>query len=108
MTVSLGRRSATERLAHFFCEVMIRLRAVGLTNGSQCELPLTQADLADALGLSTVHVNRTLQDLRATGWVDCRSGRLTISNEQALRTFALFDPTYLHFDQGERSASVVQ
>jgi CRP-like cAMP-binding protein len=95
-TISLGRRTATERLAHLFCEISMRLRSVGLTNGRECQMPVTQADLADALGLSTVHVNRTLQDLRATDLVELRGKRLTIRNERGLREVAMFDPTYLH------------
>src|SRR5262245_33004851 len=62
--VSLGRRSAAERMGHLFCELHVRLDAVGLVKDFSYDLPLTQADLGDALGLSTVHVNRSLQDLR--------------------------------------------
>ena len=68
-TVSIGRRSALERMAHLFCEVCTRLSIVGLSNGSGCEMPLTQNDLADAMGLSQVHVNRVLQELRAAGLI---------------------------------------
>ncbi len=61
--LGMGRRSAVTRIAHVLCEVFVRLRAVGLAQERECELPLTQAELGDALGLSTVHVNRSLQEL---------------------------------------------
>ena len=95
-TVSLGRRTATERLAHLFCELSARLEVVGLTNGRDCEMPVTQADLGDAVGLSTVHVNRTLQDLRSLGLVSLRGRHLSILDEEGLRRLALFNPSYLH------------
>jgi CRP-like cAMP-binding protein len=62
--VSLGQRTAAERLAHLLWEIYHRHQIVGLTSGNSCEFPVAQADLADTLGLPTVHVNRTLQDLR--------------------------------------------
>ena len=95
-TVNLGRRTAQERLAHLFCEVSSRLVAVGLSNGSECDMPLTQGDLADVTGLSTVHVNRSMQFLRTSGFIELRSKRLTIHDHQGLMDFAMFDPAYLH------------
>ena len=95
-TVSLGRRTAIERLAHLFCEISIRLGSLGLTNGPDCDMPITQSDLADAMGLSTVHVNRSLHELRASGLVELRSRRLTILDRQGLMDLAMFDPAYLH------------
>ena len=95
-TVNLGRRTAQERLAHLFCEVSSRLVAVGLSNGSECDMPLTQGDLADVTGLSTVHVNRSMQFLRTSGFIELRSKRLTIHDHQGLIDFAMFDPAYLH------------
>src|SRR3712207_3458341 len=59
-TVNLGQRTGLERLAHLLCELFIRLRAVGLTQGNTVRLPVTQVDLGDATGLSNVHVNRVL------------------------------------------------
>ncbi len=67
--INLGQRTAFERVGHLICELFLRLRAVGLTSGNSCELALTQVDLADAAGLSTVHVNRTLQELRAANLI---------------------------------------
>jgi CRP-like cAMP-binding protein len=95
-TVSLGRRTALERLAHLLCEISMRMHATGLRNGSDCEFPLTQTDLADAMGLSTVHVNRTMQELKASGAVEVRSKRLVIHDRDRLEELAMFDPGYLH------------
>lgn len=93
--VSLGRRSATERLGHFFCEVHLRLGMVGLVDQASCELPITQADLADLSGLSTVHVNRSIQELRSLGLLSLRDRRLIIHDLPALRELSMFDPAYL-------------
>lgn len=95
-TLSLGRRSAIERMAHLFCELLVRLRVVGLATATECDMPLTQADLGDALGLSYVHVNRTLQDIRAMKLIELRGRRLTVLNEPGLQALALFNPNYLH------------
>jgi CRP-like cAMP-binding protein len=95
-TVALGRRTARERMAHLFCELAMRLRAAGLADGHEFEMPVTQTDLADALGLSSVHVSRTLQELRGTGLIELKGKRLTLNNEKALREVAVFDPSYLH------------
>ncbi|HEX2558791.1 Crp/Fnr family transcriptional regulator [Phenylobacterium sp.] len=96
--VSLGRRAALERMAHFFCEIVARMDAVGLGANGRYDMPLTQADLADALGLSVVHVNRTLQQLRATGAISFRSQRLSVHDHDALRAMAEFHPSYLHLE----------
>lgn len=102
--VSLGRRTATERLAHLIGELDVRLRLVGLADESGFELPMTQAELGDALGLSNVHVNRTLQELRGAGLITLRSRRLIIHDQTALHAVAQFDPTYLHLDQTHERA----
>jgi CRP-like cAMP-binding protein len=101
-TVSLGRRSGAERLAHLFCELHARMTAVGLAEGASCPMPLTQPDLADALGQTTVHINRTLQELRAAQLLSLKSRRLTILDPDSLHRLAKFDPSYLHFDAGRR------
>jgi CRP-like cAMP-binding protein len=100
--LSLGRRSAYERTAHLFCEFYERLRAVGLADHGRCDLPLTQADLADALGLSQVHINRTLQEMREAGLIELRGRRLHIPDLPALHRAALFDPGFLHLPSGRR------
>lgn len=104
--IGIGRRSAYTRIAHVLCEVFVRLKAVGLANGHECELPLTQAELADALGLSTVHVNRSLQELRGDGLIELRGGSLMILNWDRLTTAGEFDPAYLHLkgEVDERAA----
>lgn len=96
-TVSLGCRSGIERLAHLFCELYARLSAVGLAKDDTCPLPLTQHDLGHALGQTSVHINRTLQELRAQGLITLRSRQLTIHGMDRLAELAHFDPTYLHF-----------
>ncbi len=97
-TVSLGRRSGVERLAHLFCELHARMAAIGLAEGTSCPMPLTQPDLADALGQTTVHINRTLQELRAAQLVSLKSRRLTILEPESLHRLAKFEPSYLHLD----------
>ncbi|CAL76126.1 putative transcriptional regulator, Crp/Fnr family [Bradyrhizobium sp. ORS 278] len=96
-TLNLGRRDAYERVAHLLCEVMTRLRTVGLIDGASCTFPITQTDLADATGLSVVHVNRTLQELRSAGLIVLRDRTLTVPDFKALMEAAMFDPEYLHY-----------
>jgi CRP-like cAMP-binding protein len=93
--VSLGRRDALERVAHLFCELLERLRPVGLAEGNACDFPVTQLDLADATGLSAVHVNRIIQELRGTGLIALRARTLTVSDFEALKSVALFNANYL-------------
>jgi CRP-like cAMP-binding protein len=95
--VNIGRRIALERVAHLLCEIFERLRPVGLLNGDSCSFPITQMDLADATGLSVVHLNRTLQELRAARLIVLRERILTISDLDALKSAGLFNPTYLHY-----------
>ena len=93
--VNLGRKNAIERLSHLLCELYTRLSLAGTTEGSSCEMPLTQLDLADLAGLTPVHVNRTLQEMRAMRLIELQSRRLTILDWEALRRIAWFDPAYL-------------
>ena len=93
--VSLGQRTACERIAHFLCEIRHRLDAIGLCQGMGCPFPMTQTDMADTLGLTTVHVNRTLQALRSAGLVELRGRRLTLPRLPELGKMAFFDPGYL-------------
>lgn len=97
-TTNVGQRSAYERIAHLFCELFIKLRQVGLTDGTSCDFPLTQMDLADATGLTSVHVNRTLQELRRGGLIELHGKRLTIPDFKALMNAAMFNPNYLHLN----------
>lgn len=87
---------AHARMAHLFCEVMTRARAVGLASGDSCALPMTQQDLGEALGLSPVHVNRTLMMIRATGFLEFERGRLTVLDWKGLVETTEFDDLYLH------------
>ena len=99
---NLGRRSAKERLAHLLCEIFVRSEAVGLNNGMQCIVPLSQSDIADVLGLSLVHTNRSLQALRADNLVRLESRLLTILDFTRLQATAQFNPRYLRLEtQGE-------
>ena len=93
--LNLGRKNATERLGHFFCEIYARLEMVGLAEGNRCPMPLTQLDLADITGLTPVHVNRTLQDMRANGLVELHSRVLKIPDLDRLKRVALFHGQYL-------------
>lgn len=101
--MNVGRRSAVERLAHLFCELLLRMRAVGLSMGNSYRLPLTQVDLADTTGLSTVHVNRSLRELRRQGLIELQGGRLTLLDVPRLRALAEFKANYLHL--GDRAAA---
>ena len=96
--VCLGRRSAQERMAHLICELAARLSAIGDVRDDSFVLPLTQEELANALGLSVVHVNRILQGLRHDGLVAQRGGRLKILERNALARLCDFRPSYLHLN----------
>jgi len=94
--IGLGRRSGYQRMAHLLCELQVRLKAIGLAEENGCELPITQNEFADALGLSTVHVNRIIQDLRRDSLIVLRGSVLEIPDWGALCAAAEFDPAYLH------------
>ena len=107
--VSMGRRNAMERIAHLLCELYLRLRHIGLAEEGAFSLPLTQAILADTLGLTPVHVNRTLMELRLTGIIAVCRGHVTIINPKRLINIAGFSDNYLHLgpiDRKERSGVV--
>lgn len=93
--VSVGRRSARERLAHLFCELSVRLGAVGLAGPDGYDLPLTQVALSDTVALTSVHVNRTLREMRRDGLIELKGRRLVILDAERLRAVAEFDGTYL-------------
>jgi CRP-like cAMP-binding protein len=99
---TMGRLSATAHMAHFICEVFLRLKAVGRTDGDTIQLPLTQAELGDTLGLSTVHVNRVLQELRKEGLIRWQGDALTILDWERLEKVGEFTPTYLNLQRGHR------
>ncbi|MBC9032137.1 Crp/Fnr family transcriptional regulator [Sphingomonas sp. JC676] len=94
--VSMGRRGSVERVAHLMCEIYVRARNIGLEHGTLVEFPLTQIVLADALGLTPVHVNRVLRKLRLEGIMEIGRGKLVISDPGKLARIAGFDDNYLH------------
>ncbi len=95
-TLNIGQRTAYERIAHLLVELFLRLRPIGLTQDSSCDLPLTQTDIADAQGLTAVHVNRTLQELRRDGLIELERRRLRIPDLERLMQAAMFNRNYLH------------
>lgn len=97
-TLSLGQRNAHERLAHLLCELHLRLDSVGMTAGGGFLAPLTQVDVADALGMSSVHVSRILKDLRDDGLVRGKSRTVNLPNLREIHRFARFSPGYLMLD----------
>jgi len=102
--VNLGRRPADKRMAHLLCELLVRLETIGLATDGRYELPLKQSELADTLGLSVVHVNRILQQLRRNGLITLKRKVLSIHDVERLKDFAEFSPNYLHIEQKETEA----
>ncbi|MFL6737268.1 MAG: Crp/Fnr family transcriptional regulator [Sphingomonas sp.] len=98
LVVSLGQRSAISRMAHLFCELYVRLEVVGKTSNGSYEFPLTQRELSECLGLTVVHANRTLQELRRRRIVELENRTLTIRDRPGLEAVAEFDPAYLYLD----------
>jgi CRP-like cAMP-binding protein len=98
-TLSLGRRSAIARMAHLFCELNIRLGIVGLALDNSYDFPLTQVELSECLGLTSVHINRTLQELRRMGLVEVESRRVSILDLARLKDIAQFDDAYLYLEK---------
>ncbi len=95
-TTNIGQRPAIARISHLFCEMQVRLQKMDLVQGNGFAFPLTQLDIADATGLTAVHVNRTLRALRRDNLIQLRGKHLTILDPDALRNIATFDPSYLH------------
>ena len=94
--VNVGQRQADSRMAHLFCEMMLRMETVGLAEGGTCSLPVTQGDLSEMTAMSPVHVNRTLQTLRGLNLISFGKGSLIIHNWRALVALGDFRPDYLH------------
>jgi CRP-like cAMP-binding protein len=99
LSLSLGQRSALSRMAHLFCELHVRLDVVGRARPDGYELPLTQRELAECLGLTVVHANRTIQELRRRNLVDLENRQLTIRDRRGLQGVAEFDPSYLYLER---------
>ena len=100
--VASGHLPAVGQISHFFCELWTRLSVVGLTEGRCFDLPINQGDLGDAMGLSSVHVNRCLMTLRRNGLLEWTGGRVKILDWNELQALAEFDPEYLNLDQRPR------
>lgn len=94
--VNIGRRSALERIAHLCIEIFLRMRAIDQTVADSCDFPITQNDLGEAVGLTLVHVNRTLQEMRREGLIELANRQLKILDIDRLRQIAMFNPNYLH------------
>ena len=93
---SIGRRASFTRVAHLACELIVRMRAVGLASDHAIKLPLKQTDIADALGITPVHANRTIQELRRQGLIQFNNGELIALHWERLKKAGEFDRTYLH------------
>jgi CRP-like cAMP-binding protein len=98
LALSLGQRTAQARMAHLFCELRYRLNVVDRTKTDGYELPLTQRELSECLGLTVVHVNRTLQTLRGKQLVEFENRQVRILDRGGLEGLAEFDPSYLYLD----------
>lgn len=93
---NVGRRTSEQRVAHLLCEMVVRLNAIGLVTKGSCVLPLTQLHIADALGLTSVHVSRVLDKLRRDGRVERKRQSLVVLDWAGLRASGDFDAGYLH------------
>ncbi|MDB5422913.1 MAG: Crp/Fnr family transcriptional regulator [Phenylobacterium sp.] len=100
--VGMGRRTAYARIAHLFCEIVVRMRAVGMVHQNRCIFPITQQHLSDSLGLSAVHTNRTLQALRGEGLLSFQGGELAVLDWPGLKAAGEFDDGYLHLGENIR------
>lgn len=94
--LSLGQRTGAVRAAHLICELHTRLEIVGLVRDYDFDLPINQTELGECLGLTVVHTNRVLKELRERGLVEFRKSVVTINDMDRLKAFAEFDPTYLY------------
>ena len=98
--LNMGRRDAFERIAHLFCEMWLRLSQVGLVSDAhQFSLPVTQEQLGDTVGLTSVHVNRVLQRMRQEGLIELAGRQLRILDLDRMKEVAGFDPNYLHLER---------
>jgi CRP-like cAMP-binding protein len=99
---NLGARPGRTRMAHLFCELYYRAQSTGIAKQGSCHLPFNQTQLGDALAMSLVTVNRTLQSLRRTGAIQFRSGQMTVHDWARLAEIGHFDPSYLHIQRPVR------
>lgn len=101
--VSMGRRSSIERVAHLMCELYLRAAPIDDVSAGNVSLPLSQVVLADALGMTPVHINRVLKELRGSGAMDIKRGSLVILDPSKLIRVAGFDNNYLHRRRQQRA-----
>lgn len=107
--VSLGARSARERTAHVLCEFVTRMEIVGVSDLTSIIMPISQNDFSDILGMSLVHMNKTLRSLENDGVIAFRNEILTVNDMDALQHIAGFDSGYLHFtDRKDRVSRLKQ
>jgi CRP-like cAMP-binding protein len=97
--VNLGRRTADQRIAHLVCELCTRMDLVGVGADGAYPFVFTQQDISDAQGLTAVHVNRIMQQLKARGLIDLKARSLTILDRPGLERLGMFDPGFLHLRQ---------
>jgi CRP-like cAMP-binding protein len=102
--VNVGRRDARTRIAHLLCECVTRMKSAGLNEGDRYELPMTQEQIGDATGLTSVHVNRTLKLLAEDGLVHRDKRYLSFTDWEKMRSVADFSALYLHLDQAQQPA----
>jgi len=102
---NIGQREALSRAAHLLCEFVVRVRAMGLAEDHIREIPMTQQDLGDAMGISTVHANRVLQELRRLRLIELGSGNLRVLDWEQLKAVGDFDPGYLHLRRAGQAAA---
>lgn len=96
--VNIGRRGAVARLAHLFCEMAVRCERAGQGHKRCFDLPLTQSDLGDATGLTAVHVNRTLRELRSRTLISTQAAKVIIYDWERLVTTGGFDDAFMLFE----------
>lgn len=101
--VNVGRRDARARVAHLLCEFALRLKEAGLGDGQTCQLPMTQEQIGDAVGLTSVHVNRTLKALESEGVIRRNRREIAFENWDKVRRVGDFSAMYLHLDQTPQS-----
>jgi CRP-like cAMP-binding protein len=97
--LNVGRRSGDQRIAHLLCEIGSRLRSVSRMSGHTFACPITQAEIADATGLSSVHVNRMLQDMRSEGLLVWKGNMINVLDWKRLQESAAFSPDYLFLNR---------
>ena len=97
--VNVGRRDARSRIAHLLCELSLRMRAAGVAEHDSYELPMTQEQLGDAVGLTSVHVNRTLKSLVEDGLIERDKRRIRLTDWHRISHVGDFSALYLHLDQ---------